>query len=204
MSLLVPVVFESDSRGERSYDIYSRLMKDNIIFLGTAICDSVANAVVAQILFLAQSSKKDIKLYINSPGGSISAGLAIIDVMNYVQPNIVTTVIGQAASMAALILASGTPGRRYALPNAEVLIHQPHGGIGGQATDIDLYARNILKVRARLNNILAQTTLQGLAKIQNDVERDYIMNADEALTYGLIDKIVQPRSKSESNEEDDD
>ena len=198
MSMLVPIVIESDHKGERAYDIYSRLLKDHIIFLGCPIDDLVANAVVAQLLYLStENPDKDIQIYINSPGGSISAGNAIIDTMNLVASDIVTTCVGMAASMAAVILANGTKGKRYALPNSEVLIHQPSGGIGGQATDIDLYAKHIIKTRGRLNQILADQTGQTLDRIAKDVERDYIMDADEALAYGIIDKIVKSRPRSE-------
>lgn len=195
---LTPIIIESDSRGERAYDIFSRLLKDNIIFIGTPINDHVANVVIAQLLFLStENPEKDIEIYINSPGGSISAGTAIIDTMNLIPCDVRTNCVGMAASMAAVILAAGTKGKRYALPNSEVLIHQPLGGIGGQATDIDLYAKHIVKTRLRLNELLAELTGQPLEKINIDTDRDYIMDASEALTYGLIDKIVAARPKED-------
>jgi ATP-dependent Clp protease, protease subunit len=189
------MVVEQTSRGERAFDIYSRLLKENIIFLGTPIDDNVANLIIAQILFLAaEDPERDISLYINSPGGSITAGLAILDTMNLVEPDIVTYCVGQAASMAAVLLACGTKGKRYSLPNSRILIHQPSmSGLGGQATDIDIYAREILRMRENLNNILANGTGQPVEKIARDVERDYIMEAPTALEYGLIDRIVTTR-----------
>ena len=201
MSMLTPIVIESDHRGERAYDIYSRLLKDHIIFLGCPIDDLVANAVVAQLLYLStENPDKDIQIYINSPGGSISAGMAIIDTMNLVSSDIVTTCVGMAASMAAVILANGTKGKRFALPNSEVLIHQPSGGIGGQATDIELYSKHIVKTKKRLNVLLAEKTGQPLDRIEKDVERDYIMEADEALAYGIVDKIVKTRPRSDDED----
>jgi ATP-dependent Clp protease, protease subunit len=196
--VLVPMVVEQTSRGERAFDIYSRLLKENIIFLGTPIDDQVANLVIAQILFLsAEDPEKDISLYINSPGGSITAGLAILDTMNLVEANIVTYCVGQAASMAAVLLASGTKGKRYSLPHARVLIHQPSmSGLAGQATDIDIYAREILRMREILNNILANATGQTAERIARDVDRDYIMEADQALEYGMIDRIIASRGDS--------
>lgn len=200
-SLLTPVVIESDSRGERAYDIYSRLLKENIVFLGTEIDDYVANAVVAQLLYLsAENPEKPIDMYIHSPGGSVSAGLAIIDTMNFVQAEIRTNCIGMAASMAAVILACGQKGKRYVLPNAEVMIHQPMGGVRGQATDIEIAARHILKTRARLNKILSDQTGQLLEKIATDVDRDFIMDAEEAVAYGIVDRIVTPKQKESSDD----
>jgi ATP-dependent Clp protease, protease subunit len=189
------MVVEQTSRGERAFDIYSRLLKENIIFLGTPIDDNVANLIIAQILFLAaEDPERDISLYINSPGGSITAGLAILDTMNLVEADIVTYCVGQAASMAAVLLACGTKGKRYSLPNSRILIHQPSmSGLGGQATDIDIYAREILRMRENLNKILADATGQTVEKVARDVERDYIMEAPSALQYGLIDRIVTTR-----------
>jgi ATP-dependent Clp protease, protease subunit len=194
-SVLVPMVVEQTSRGERAFDIYSRLLKENIIFLGTPIDDNVANLVMAQMLFLsAEDPDKDISLYINSPGGSITAGLAILDTMNLVEPDIVTYCIGQAASMAAVLLASGTKGKRYTLPHSRVLIHQPSmSGLGGQATDIDIYAREILRMRQILNEILASATGQPIERIARDVDRDYIMESEQALSYGIVDRIISSR-----------
>jgi ATP-dependent Clp protease protease subunit len=189
--MLVPIVIEQTNRGERAYDIYSRLLKDRIIFLGAPIDDVFANLVIAQLLFLeAEDPEKDINLYITSPGGSVTAGLGIYDTMQYVRPSITTICIGQAASMGALLLAAGTKGKRYALPNARVLIHQPMGGFQGQATEIDIHAREILKIRERLNEILAKHTGQPLDKIALDTERDYFMSADEARKYGLVDEVI--------------
>ena len=197
-SVLVPMVVEQTARGERAFDIYSRLLKENIIFIGTPIDDQVANLVIAQMLFLAsEDPEKDISLYINSPGGSITSGLAILDTMNLVEPDIVTYCVGQAASMAAVLLACGAKGKRFALPNARVLIHQPHAsGIGGQATDIDIYAREILRMREILNKILADATGQPLDKLQRDVDRDYILEAPQAVEYGLVDKIISSRANT--------
>jgi ATP-dependent Clp protease protease subunit len=188
----VPYVVEQTSRGERTYDIYSRLLKENIIFLGTPIDDQVANVIIAQILFLAaEDPERDISIYINSPGGSITAGLAILDTMNLVQPDIVTYCVGQAASMAAVLLACGTKGKRYSLPNSRILIHQPSmQGLAGQATEIDIFAKEILKMRDSLNKILADATGQAVEKIARDVERDYIIRADEAIAYGMIDRVI--------------
>jgi ATP-dependent Clp protease protease subunit len=194
-SLYMPYVVEQTSRGERTYDIYSRLLKENIIFIGTPIDDTVANLVIAQILFLAaEDPERDISLYINSPGGSITSGLAILDTMNLVEPDIVTYCVGQAASMAAVLLACGAKGKRFALPHSRILIHQPHaGGIGGQAADIDIYAREILRMRDILNGILANATGQPIDKIIKDVDRDYILESDAAVDYGLIDKVIATR-----------
>lgn len=194
-SVLVPMVVEQTSRGERSYDIYSRLLKENIIFLGTPIDDNVANLVIAQILFLAaEDPERDISLYINSPGGSITAGLAILDTMNLVEPDIVTTCVGQAASMAAVLLACGAKGKRFTLPHSRILIHQPSmSNLGGQATDIDIYAREILRMREVLNEILAKATDQSTERISRDVERDYILEAEQAVQYGIVDRIITSR-----------
>ena len=190
---LIPMVVEQTNRGERAFDIYSRLLKDNIIFLGTPIDDNVANLVTAQLLFLeAEDPDRDISLYINSPGGSITAGLAIYDTMQFVKNDVTTICIGQAASMGALLLASGTPGKRFALPNSRILIHQPAmSGLSGQATDIDIHAREILRMRQRTNEILAKHTGKDLKKIGQDVDRDYIMNAQQATEYGIIDLIIE-------------
>ena len=189
--MLIPMVIESTNRGERAYDIYSRLLKDRIIFLGAPIDDIFSNVIIAQLLFLeADDPEKDINLYINSPGGSVTAGLGIYDTMQYVKPPITTICLGQAASMGALLLAAGTTGKRYALPNARVMIHQPMGGFQGQATEIDIHAREILKIRDRLNEILSQHTGQGLEKISQDTERDYFMSGTEAKDYGLIDEVI--------------
>ena len=186
------MVVEQTNRGERAYDIYSRLLKDNIIFLGTPIDDNVANVVTAQLLFLeAEDPEKDIHLYINSPGGSISAGMAIYDTMQYIRPNVSTICIGQAASMGALLLAAGTPGKRFALPNSRILIHQPSmSGLAGQATDIDIHAKEILRLRESMNQILAKHTGQNIERIEKDVERDYIMTADQAKEYGIVDQVI--------------
>ena len=203
LNTMTPIVIEQDSQGrERAYDIFSRLMKDRIIFIGTPIDDSIANAVVAQLLFLSgEDEEKPIDIFINSPGGSITAGMAIIDTMNYVTAPIRTNVVGMAASMAAVILACGDKGKRFALPNSEVLIHQPSGGIGGQATDIDLYARHIIKTREKLNNLLVERTGQSYEKIAKDVDRDFVMTAEQAVEYGIVDKIVR---KAPSRNDDDD
>jgi ATP-dependent Clp protease, protease subunit len=196
-NMLVPMVVEQTSRGERAFDIYSRLLKENIIFLGTPIDDQVANLVIAQILFLAaEDPEKDISIYINSPGGSITAGLAILDTMNLVECDIATYCVGQAASMAAVLLACGAKGKRYALPHSRVLIHQPSmSGLAGQATDIDIYAREILRMRQILNQIIATATGQDVERIAKDVDRDYIMEADQALEYGMIDRIISRLSE---------
>ena len=189
-SMLVPMVIEKSQFGERAYDIYSRLLKERIVFLGGPIDDDVANLVIAQLLFLeAEDPKKDISLYINSPGGSVTATLAMVDTMNHVKPNVSTVCVGMAASGAAILLSAGEKGKRFALPNAEVMIHQPHGGAEGQATDIEITAKQILKLRAVLNNILSKNTGQSLAKVEKDVERDFFMTATEAKKYGLIDKV---------------
>ncbi len=191
-NFLVPMVVEQTARGERSFDIYSRLLKEHIIFLGTPIDDQVANLIIAQLLFLAaEDPEKDISLYINSPGGSITAGLAILDTMNLVEPDIVTYCVGQAASMGAVLLACGAKGKRFALPHARILIHQPSmSGLAGQASDIDIYAKEILRMREVLNGILADACGQPVDRISRDVDRDYIMEAEQARKYGLIDKVV--------------
>ncbi len=189
--MLVPIVIETTNRGERAYDIYSRLLKDRIIFLGAPIDDIFANLIIAQLLFLeAEDPEKDINLYVNSPGGSVTAGLGIYDTMQYVKPPINTICLGQAASMGAFLLTAGTKGKRFALPNARVMIHQPMGGFQGQATEIDIHAREILKIRERLNEIMAKHTGQPLEKISQDTERDYFMSAEEAKRYGLIDEVI--------------
>ena len=193
---LIPMVVEQTNRGERAYDIYSRLLKDSIIFIGAPIDDALANLVIAQMLFLeAEDPDRDILLYLNSPGGSISAGFAIYDTIQFIKPDVQTYCIGQAASMAAVILGSGTNGKRFSLPNSRIIIHQPlMTGLGGQATDIDIHAREILRMRARLNEILSQHTGQSLQRIQEDTERDYIMSADQSREYGIIDEVIRKRS----------
>lgn len=188
---LIPMVVEKTSFGERAYDIYSRLLKDRIIFIGSPIDDGVANAVIAQLLFLeSENAKEDIKMYINSPGGSVTAALAIYDTIQYVKPEVQTICVGMAASAAALLLASGKKGKRMILPNGEVMIHQVLGGTEGQATDIDIHARHILKTRDRLNQILVKHTGQKLVKIEKDTERDYFMSAEEAKQYGIVDRVI--------------
>ena len=187
----VPVVIEQSSRGERSFDIFSRLLRERIIFLGTPIDDMVANLIVAQLLLLdSENSEKDIMLYINSPGGSVTAGLAIYDTMQHIRADVSTICLGQAASMGAFLLAAGTPGKRLALPHSRVLIHQPLGGAQGQATDIEIQAAEIIRIKKTLNEILAKNTGQSLKKIEKDTDRDYIMTPEEALAYGMIDKVV--------------
>jgi len=194
-SVLVPMVVEQTSRGERAYDIYSRLLKENIIFLGTPIDDAVSNLIIAQLLFLeAEDPERDISIYINSPGGSITSGLAILDTMRFVRPDIVTFCVGQAASMAAVLLAAGTKGKRFSLPNSRIMIHQPSmQGLAGQAADIDIYAKEILRMRETLNKILAEFTLQPVDRIARDVDRDYIMSPEQGVEYGMIDKVVTSR-----------
>jgi ATP-dependent Clp protease, protease subunit len=192
--MLIPMVIEQSSRGERAYDIYSRLLKDRIIFMGEQVVDHTANLMIAQMLFLeSEDPDKDINLYINSPGGSVTAGLAIYDTMQYIKPDVATICMGQTSSMAALLLAAGAKGKRYSLPNARILIHQPMGGAQGQATDIDIHAREILKIRERLNEILQQHTGQEMEKIRRDTERDYFMSAEEAKQYGVVDKVITTR-----------
>jgi ATP-dependent Clp protease protease subunit len=191
---LIPIVIERDGRGERAYDIYSRLLKDRIIFLGTAIDDDVANLVIAQMLFLeSEDPDKDVHLYINSPGGIVTSGLAIYDTMQYIRPKISTICMGQAASIAALLLAAGDRGKRYALPHSRILIHQPMGGFQGQATDVEIQAKEILRLREELNRILSKHTSQTLAKIQVDTERDFYMAGSQAKEYGIIDEVVVQR-----------
>ena len=194
-SVLVPMVVEQTSRGERAYDIYSRLLKENIIFLGTPVDDNVANLIIAQLLFLeAEDPERDISIYINSPGGSITAGLAILDTMAFVRPNIVTICVGQAASMAAVLLAAGTKGKRFSLPNSRIMIHQPSmQGLAGQAADIDIYAKEILRMREILNKILSDASGQPLERVARDVDRDYIMSSDQAVDYGIIDRVISSR-----------
>jgi ATP-dependent Clp protease protease subunit len=193
---LIPMVVEQTHRGERAYDIYSRLLRDRIIFLGAPVTDDISNLIIAQLLFLeSEDPDKDIYLYVNSPGGSVTAGMAIYDTIQYVKPDVSTICVGQAASMGAVLLACGTPGKRYALPNSRILIHQPLGGFQGQATDIDIQAREILRLREILNNILAKHTKQSLKKIQSDTERDYFMSGEEAKEYGIIDQVVVYREK---------
>ena len=191
--MLIPMVVEQTNRGERAYDIYSRLLKDNIIFVGTPVDDNVANLVIAQLLYLmAEDPNRDISLYINSPGGSITAGLAIYDTMQFVKNDLTTICIGQAASMGALLLAAGTPGKRFSLPNSRIMIHQPSvSGLSGQATDIDIQAREILRMREMTNEILAKHTGQKVERIEKDVERDFIMGAEQAKEYGIIDEIIE-------------
>ncbi|AQS59976.1 ATP-dependent Clp endopeptidase proteolytic subunit ClpP [Desulforamulus ferrireducens] len=194
MSSLVPMVVEQTNRGERAYDIYSRLLKDRIIFIGGPIDDHVANLVIAQFLFLeAEDPEKDIHLYINSPGGIVTAGLAIYDTMQYIKPNVSTICLGQAASMGSFLLAAGTPGKRFALPMARIMIHQPLGGVQGQATDIDIHAKEILRMKDLLNEKLAHHTRQPLDKITRDTERDFFMSAEEAKKYGIIDEVMPYR-----------
>ncbi len=191
MSTLVPMVVEQTNRGERAYDIYSRLLKDRIIFLGTVVDDYVANLVIAQMLFLyAEDPDKDISLYINSPGGSITAGMAIYDTMQYIRADVSTICVGLAASMGAFLLAAGTKGKRFALPNAEIMIHQPSGGATGQATDIEIHAKRIIHIKEKLNKILANNTGQSLERIREDTERDRFMDSEEAKEYGLIDDLL--------------
>ncbi len=192
---LIPMVIEQTGRGERSYDIYSRLLKERIVFIGTPVGDSIANLVIAQLLFLAsEDPKKDISLYINTPGGSVTAGMAIYDTMQYIQPDVATICIGQASSMGAVLLAGGARGKRQCLPNARVLLHQPMGGIGGQAADVEIHAREIIQIRRQINDILAERTGRDLERIQADTERDFFLNAEEAREYGIIDEIITPSS----------
>ncbi len=191
MSILIPTVIEKTNLGERAYDIYSRLLKENIIFLSGPIDDAVANTVIAQLLFLqSEDSKKEIALYVNSPGGSVTAGLAIVDTMNVIKNDVATYCVGMAASMGAVILASGTKGKRYILENAEVMIHQPSGGVEGQASDIAITAKHILKTREKTNKILSEATGKPMAQVEKDVERDFFMDAEEAKKYGIVDKIL--------------
>lgn len=192
MSTYIPYVVEQSNRGERSYDIYSRLLKDRIVFLGSAIDDQVANSIVAQLLFLAaEDPDKEISLYINSPGGSTTAGFAIYDTMQYIKPDVHTICVGMAASFAAILLLAGAPGKRFALPSSEIMIHQPHGGAQGQASDIAISAKRILDTRARLNKIAADRTGQSLERIEKDMDRDYFLSAEEAREYGIVDQVVK-------------
>jgi ATP-dependent Clp protease protease subunit len=192
--MLIPMVIEQSGRGERAYDIYSRLLKDRIIFIGEQVEDSMSNIIIAQMLFLeSEDPDKDINIYINSPGGSVTAGLAIYDTMQYIRPDVATICMGQTTSMAALLLASGTKGKRYALPHSRVMIHQPLGGAQGQATDIDIHAREILKIRDNLNAILAKHTGQDIARIRKDTERDFFMSSEEAKEYGIVDRVISKR-----------
>jgi ATP-dependent Clp protease, protease subunit len=191
---LIPIVVEQDSRGERAYDIYSRLLKDRILFLGAPIEDYIANLIIAQLLFLeAEDPDKDIHMYINSPGGLVTSGLAIYDTMQYIKPNISTLCLGQASSMAALLLSAGAKGLRYALPHSRILIHQPLGGFQGQATDVDIQAREILRMREELNHILVHHTGQPYEKIEKDTDRDFFMTGEQACTYGIVDKVISQR-----------
>ena len=191
---LIPIVVEQDSRGERAYDIYSRLLKDRILFVGSPIEDHIANLIIAQLLFLeADDPDKDIHMYINSPGGVVTSGLAIYDTMQYIKPNISTLCLGQASSMGALLLAAGAPGLRYALPHSRILIHQPLGGFQGQATDVDIQAREILRMREELNNILVRHTGQLYEKIEKDTDRDFFMTGEQAKEYGIVDKVISQR-----------
>ena len=193
---LIPMVVETSQRGERAYDIYSRLLKDRIIFVGTPIDDNVANLIIAQLLFLeAENPDKDISLYINSPGGVVTAGLAVYDTMQYINPSISTICMGQAASMAAVLLSAGTKGRRYALPNARILIHQPLGGVQGQATDIGIQAQEIMRMKDALNHILASHTGQNIEKIAKDTDRDFFMIPEDAKTYGIVDEVISSRKE---------
>ena len=197
--MLIPIVVEQSSRGERAYDIYSRLLKDRIIFMGEQVHDGMANTIIAQLLFLeSEDPDKDISVYINSPGGSVTAGLAIYDTMQYIKPSIATICMGQATSMAALLLAAGEKGKRYALPHSRIMIHQPLGGAQGQATDIDIQAKEILKIKELIIRILAKHTGQALENIRRDTERDFFMDAEEALRYGIIDRVIFEREMQKS------
>jgi ATP-dependent Clp protease protease subunit len=192
--MLIPVVVEQSARGERAYDIYSRLLKDRIIFLGDAIHDDMANTIIAQLLFLeSEDPDREVSVYINSPGGSVTAGLAIYDTMQYIKPDVATICMGQCASMGALLLASGTKGKRYALPHSRVMIHQPMGGVQGQATDIDIQAKELLKMKETVHQILVEHTGQSIKKIRQDTERDFFMSGEEALKYGIVDRIIKKR-----------
>lgn len=197
MSMLVPMVIETTGRAERAYDIYSRLLKDRIIFIGTPIDDMVSNLIIAQLLFLQmEAPEKEINIYINTPGGSVTSGLAIYDTMQFIKSDVNTYCVGQASSMGAVLLAAGSPGKRYALPHARIMIHQPWGGVQGQATDISIQATEILKLRAKLEVILAKHTKQPLDKIQKDTERDYFMSAEEAKAYGIVDEVITNTAKN--------
>ncbi len=201
--MLIPMVIEQTNRGERAYDIYSRLLKDRIIFIGTPIEDTMANVIIAQLLFLeAEDPDKDINLYVNSPGGLVTSGLAIYDTMQYIKPAVSTICIGQASSMGALLLAAGAKGKRFALPNSRIMIHQPMGGFQGQATDIDIHAREILKMRERLNEILVHHTGQPLSQIQQDTERDYFMSGPQAKEYGIVDEVISRTQREQQKEKE--
>ncbi len=190
---LIPMVIEQTGRGERAYDIYSRLLKERIIFIGTPVGDSIANLIIAQMLYLAsEDPKKDISLYINTPGGSVTAGMAVYDTMHYIQPDVGTICIGQASSMGAILLAGGAKGKRQSLPNARILMHQPMGGMSGQAADLEIHAREIIKIREQINTILVECTGQELDRIKADTERDFFMSAEQALEYGVIDEVITP------------
>jgi len=194
---LIPFIVDQEGKSERAYDIYSRLLKDNIIFIGTEITDEVANSVIAQLLYLeAERPEAEVSVYINSPGGNITSGLGIYDTMQYISSDISTICVGQAASMAAILLSAGTPGKRFCLPNARIIIHQPMGGFKGQATDIAIQAKEILRIRERINQILKHHTLQPLKRIQEDIERDFIMTPDQAKAYGIIDEVIRSRRKA--------
>ncbi len=199
----VPYVIEQTGRGERTYDIYSRLLKDRIIFLGSEVNDAVADVIAAQLLFLeSEEPEQDIHLYVNSPGGSVTAGLAIYDTMQYVTPDVSTMCVGQAASMGAVLLTAGAPGKRFALPHSRIMLHQPLGGVQGQATDIDIHAREVLRIREELNNILVKHTGQTLKKIEKDTDRDMFMTSKQALDYGVIDEVISRRKKDTDEEEE--
>ncbi len=199
----VPYVIEQTGRGERTYDIYSRLLKDRIIFLGSEINDAVADVIAAQLLFLeSEEPEQDIHLYVNSPGGSVTAGLAIYDTMQYVTPDVSTMCVGQAASMGAVLLTAGAPGKRFALPHSRIMLHQPLGGVQGQATDIDIHAREVLRIREELNNILVKHTGQTIKKIEKDTDRDMFMTSSQALNYGVIDEVISRRKKDTDEEEE--
>jgi ATP-dependent Clp protease protease subunit len=199
MNNLLPMVVEQTGRGERAYDIYSRLLKDRIVFLGTQVTDDIANVIIAQLLFLeSEDPEKDIHFYINSPGGSVSAGLAIYDTMQYIRPSVSTLCLGQAASMGALLLTAGEKGKRFALPYARIMIHQPLGGAQGQATDIDIQAREILRVREQLNQILSGHTGQSMKRIEKDTDRDFFMTSEHAVEYGLVDEVIAARNSKKN------
>ena len=199
----VPYVIEQTGRGERTYDIYSRLLKDRIIFLGSEVNDAVADVIAAQLLFLeSEEPEQDIHLYVNSPGGSVTAGLAIYDTMQYVTPDVSTMCVGQAASMGAVLLTAGAPGKRFALPHSRIMLHQPLGGVQGQATDIDIHAREVLRIREELNNILVKHTGQTIKKIEKDTDRDMFMTSSQALNYGVIDEVISRRKKDTDEEEE--
>lgn len=199
--MLIPIVVEQTNRGERSYDIYSRLLKERIIFIGEQVEDNMANTVIAQLLFLeSEDTDKPITMYINSPGGSVTAGLAIYDTMQYIKPDVSTLCMGQASSMGALLLASGAKGKRMALPNSRIMIHQPMGGVQGQATDIEIQATEIIKIKKKIHNIFVEHTGQSIEKISEDSERDFFMSAEEAMEYGIVDKVIKARDLKEENQ----